>query len=243
VNSRGATFFISDIHLSPRQPRITRAFLAFLAQLAACRLFVLGDLFDYWAGDDDLQDPFNRQITAALAALRQQDVQLTILPGNRDFLMRADFARAAGAILETDPLCMDLDGQRVLLSHGDSFCTADPEYQSFRQTVRDPQWQRQFLARPLAERRDQIEKLRQSSEQAKSEKPAWLMDVTPEAIEAVLREYGFPRLMIHGHIHRPGHYRHTVDGHECDRHVLPAWEDQPCGLVFTPDGGVMSFGV
>ena len=221
------TLFISDLHLSSERPRINQLFLAFCDQLApqAEALYILGDLFEYWVGDDDLGDPFHAGIATALLEVSQRGVPVYLMHGNRDFLMGDLLAQACGASLLPDPILIDLYGKKTLLSHGDAFCTEDQEYMAFRRQVRDPAWQKSFLAKPLAERKSIAEQLRQDSEQHKQDKPETIMDVTPAAVDDVLRAKGYPRL-IHGHTHRPARHELLVDGILCERWVLPDWYNQ-----------------
>jgi UDP-2,3-diacylglucosamine hydrolase len=221
------TFFVSDLHLCQERPRVTQLFLEFLANQApqAQVLYILGDLFEYWAGDDDIDDPHHRTVIAGMRALSESGCAVYVMHGNRDFLMAADFAEASGAKLLPDPLIIDLHGTRALLTHGDMQCTDDKEYQAFRARVRDPRWQQEFLAFPLALRKAQIEALRSRSEQEKAYKSAAIMDVNEEAVIELLREYDFPPLLIHGHTHRPALHRIEVDGKVCQRIVLADWGD------------------
>lgn len=220
------TLFISDLHLSPARPHITVLFERFLEEIAqqAEALYILGDLFEYWAGDDDLADPFNASVTKALRASAGR-IPVHIMHGNRDFLLGDDFMRASGAILVPDPTRIDLHGTPTLLMHGDTLCTDDTEYQRFRALVRDRQWQAEFLALPLGERKARIEALRERSEAEKSTKPADIMDVNEQAVVTTLREHRCPRL-IHGHTHRPARHLHRVDAMLCERWVLPDWYEQ-----------------
>ena len=197
-----------------------RLFLDFLAGPAreATRLTILGDLFDYWAGDDDLADPFNTRIVAALRDLSDRGIKLEFMAGNRDFLIGADFAAAAGLSLLPDPLVRVIDGTPTLLTHGDALCVDDVPYQRFRAEVRDPAWQTAFLARPLAERKREIEVLRARSETQKKTKSAAIMDVNADAVTAALVEYGV-HAMIHGHTHRQGKHSHAGS----TRWVLGDW--------------------
>lgn len=219
-----AVLFISDLHLCASRPEINRLFLEFLRgpARAAEALYILGDLFEYWAGDDDLGDPFNDSIVSALATHSRAGPALHVMHGNRDFLLDRAFAEACGARLISDPHGVDLFGTRTLLMHGDTLCTDDRDYQQFRTKVRAPAWRKGFLALPLAQRKQQIDALRRASESEKKRKPAALMDVNEAAVEAVLREYGYPRL-IHGHTHRPARHAHNVDGRSCERWVLADW--------------------
>lgn len=219
-----STLFISDLHLCPDRPQITRCFFGFLEREArgARALYILGDLFEYWAGDDDLDDPFNAAVATALARLVGSGVPVYLMHGNRDFVIGAAFARLSGVSLLPDPLLLNLYGQPALLTHGDTLCTLDHEYQAFRREARSESWIRNLLEKPLAERKAAIEVLRRQSEQEKRSKPAEIMDVAPDEVEAALRRHGYP-LLIHGHTHRPARHAHTVDGHRCERWVLADW--------------------
>lgn len=218
------TLFISDLHLCTSQPQITAAFERFVAGPAvqAAAIYILGDLFEYWAGDDDLDDPFHRHISEKLQQLAERGIRLHLLHGNRDVLMGEALAHACGAELLPDPSWVDLYGQPTLLSHGDALCTDDTEYQAFRSQVRDPRWQAQFLAQPLAQRKAFIEKVRAQSESNKQQKSSRLMDVNAAAVADLLRRYDYPRL-IHGHTHRPNRHLLHLDGHTCERWVLGDW--------------------
>jgi len=216
--------FISDLHLCASRPEINRTFFEFLRgpTLAADSLYILGDLFEYWAGDDDLDDPFNASVVAALADCSRTGPALHVMHGNRDFLLNGDFAKACNAHLIEEPHALDLYGTRTLLMHGDTLCTDDQDYQRFRAEVRTPGWRKDFLATPLARRKEQIEALRRTSESEKKRKAPALMDVNSVAVDSVLREHGYPRL-IHGHTHRPARHEHRVDGRNCERWVLADW--------------------
>jgi len=217
------SLFVADLHLCPERPRTTQLFIDFTRLAAKAEaLYILGDLFEYWAGDDDLTDPHHRETASALAALSQGGTAVFIMHGNRDFLMGEAFARAAHARLIPDPSLIDLYGTPTLLMHGDTLCSGDTAYLAFRAKVRQPVWQADFLARPLAERKAEIEALRLRSETDKQLKSIAEMDVHPDAVAAVLREHGYPRL-IHGHTHRPARHQHQIDGRNCERWVLDAW--------------------
>lgn len=224
--------FISDLHLCEERPATIQAFLAFLRGPAreAITLYILGDLFEYWAGDDD-DAPLNRRIAEALAELAERGSRIFFLPGNRDFLLASRFACAARLTLLPDPTKIELEGRPLLLSHGDALCTDDIAYQSYRRQVRDPAWQQGFLDRPLAERKQFIEQLRNQSTAAKAQKTREIMDVNPDAVTALLREHGRPTL-IHGHTHRPAHHVHVVDGQRCERWVLSDWLDDAPYLMW-----------
>lgn len=222
------SLFISDLHLCSSRPAITRQFVDFLQTTAgrAEALYILGDLFEYWAGDDDLHDIHHQDIITALNKLTRTGTQVFFMHGNRDFLLGEAFSRVAGITLLTDPTLITLYGRRALLSHGDELCTDDVAYQAFRRQVREPAWQQQFLAQPLATRKAQIEALRQRSEQEKSHKAENIMDVNADAVKALLRQYDYPELLIHGHTHRPARHEIEVDGHCCERWVLGDWYEQ-----------------
>ena len=215
---------ISDLHLCATRPQITKVFFEFLEgpARAAQTLYILGDLFEYWAGDDDLDDPFNASVCDALSRLAMRGVKLYFIHGNRDFVIGGTFAGRAGVTLLDEESVVDLTGTRTLLMHGDTLCTDDRAYMQFRATVREPQWIAQTLAQPLSQRKAQIEELRRMSEQAKRDKAASIMDVNQDAVDAVLRKHGYPRL-IHGHTHRPAQHWHEVDARRCERWVLADW--------------------
>lgn len=219
------TLFISDLHLSAAHPRSLTAFLRFIETQAsqADALYILGDLFEYWAGDDDLHDPFHQQVISALRSLTTQHTLLFLMHGNRDLLMGEALAGACGATLLPDPTLIDLYGTPTLLSHGDTLCTDDVEYQNFRKQVHSSEFQSEFLARPLAARKAYIEQLRKRSDTEKQSKDCSIMDVNNDAVACLLREYHYPRL-IHGHTHRQKRHEHIVDGHFCERWVLGDWD-------------------
>lgn len=217
--------FISDLHLSEAQPATLERFLRFTREVAATHseLVILGDLFEYWAGDDDLDSGIGRPVADALRAIAEQGVAVFLMHGNRDLLLGRAFAEAARATLLGDPTRATLPDGTVLLAHGDTYCTRDADYQRFRAQVRDPDWQRGFLARSLGERRAFIGAARAASESVRKAKPMDIMDVTPEAIDAALHAAGLAT-MIHGHTHRPAVHRWTLDGRAAERWVLPDWD-------------------
>ena len=218
------TLFISDLHLCSGRPEIGRNFFDFLQREAqsAESLYILGDLFEYWAGDDDIGDPFNDEVITAFARLVRGGVPVYFMHGNRDFVVGDAFVRASGVTLLADPTLLNLYGQATLLMHGDTLCTLDEEYQAFRREARSEAWISKLLSRPLAERKAAIEALRRKSEQEKQIKSEAIMDVDPAEVEATLRRHGYPR-MIHGHTHRPALHVHMVDGRACERWVLADW--------------------
>ena len=218
------TLFISDLHLCPTRPAINALFARFLRDIApqAEALYILGDFFEYWAGDDDLDAPLHHDVAQQLHTLSKQGTRLYLMHGNRDFLIGAAFQRAANITLIPDPTLIDLYGKPTLLMHGDTLCSDDVEYQAFRTQVREPAWQQSFLATPLATRKAQIESLRKRSEQEKSTKASEIMDTNADTVEETLRDFNYPRL-IHGHTHRPALHLHTVDDKTCKRWVLQDW--------------------
>lgn len=231
------TLFISDLHLSADQPCSMAAFRRFINDIApqAEALYILGDLFEYWAGDDDLDDPFHAEVATTLRNLALHDTRLYLLRGNRDLLIGEALAEACHATLLNDPVLIDLYGTPTLLSHGDTLCTDDTEYQRYRATVHDAEFQRQFLAKPLTERKAYIAQLRNRSMAEKQSKDTLIMDVNDAAVTALLREYHYPRL-IHGHTHRPNRHEHQIDGHRCERWVLGDWHQQGAALRCDSNG-------
>jgi UDP-2,3-diacylglucosamine hydrolase len=221
--TRTLALFISDLHLQQSHPRTAEAFFRFLAERAskAEALYLLGDIFEYWAGDDDLATPFHQRIVEALRQLSGSGVAVYWMAGNRDFLVGQEFARAAGLTLLPDPHVAVIGGQAVTLAHGDAQCTDDSNYMAFRAQVRDPAWQRQFLAMPLAQRKAIIAGLREGSRQAHGEKSYEIMDVTADAV-AALHETSGADVIIHGHTHRPALHHDPETGRR--RYVLPDWE-------------------
>lgn len=226
------TLLVSDLHLHPSRPETARLFSGFLTGPAADAkaLYILGDLFDAWAGDDDLADPFNAGICTTLKACAQAGTRLFFLPGNRDFLAGDGFTDAAGVTPIADETVVDIGGVPTLLLHGDTLCTDDREYASFRDQVRSEAWRRDFLARPLAGRKAEIETLRHRSEQEKRGKPLALMDASEAAVREAFRRHGVTR-MIHGHTHRQARHEHDVDGRACIRWVLGEWDASGSALA------------
>ncbi|NOT18075.1 MAG: UDP-2,3-diacylglucosamine diphosphatase [Sulfuriferula sp.] len=225
--TRSHSLFISDLHLCESRPHINQLFFAFLTQTAihADALYILGDLFEYWLGDDTLDQHLNQQVALSLRQLVDGGVSVYFMHGNRDFLIAQQFALSSGAQLLSDPTLIDLYGTPTLLMHGDTLCTDDVKYLAFRDQVRDPQWQQQFLAQTIATRIAIAQQARDLSESAKQEKSVEIMDVNDTAVAQVLRTQHYPRL-IHGHTHRPDVHTHIVDGHECQRWVLTDWYQQ-----------------
>lgn len=218
---------VSDVHLSPSEPGVAAAFACFLeglSELSLDALYVLGDLFESWAGDEELDEPLGGDTAAHLSRLAQRGTALYFVTGNRDLLLGSRFAAVTGGSFLDDPVQLIWHGHRVVLSHGDALCSDDVDYQRYRAQVRSPEWQTEFLARPLAERRAVIAELRGASESAKARKSMEIMDVNPDAVRDLFRQTRADWL-IHGHTHRPGAYRLMVEGRPVVRYVLPDWSD------------------
>ncbi|MBS0567388.1 MAG: UDP-2,3-diacylglucosamine diphosphatase [Proteobacteria bacterium] len=220
------TLFISDLHLDPQRPHIVDLYTILLAGEArdAHALYILGDLFEVWIGDDnDTELP--ARVAAATRALRDSGVPVYFMHGNRDFLLGEDYAARAGMTLLADPDVIELDGERVLLTHGDTLCTDDVEYLKFRALVCDPRWQQQFLAKPLGERRAFAAQARSESRRHTSAAKPEIMDVNQDAVAAAMRAHGVHKL-IHGHTHRPATHTFDLDGRKAERIVLGDWYEQ-----------------
>ncbi len=233
-----STFFISDLHLASDQPRLFAAFEAFLQGPArnAESLYILGDFFDAWIGDDD-DDEFLATVKNLLSRYSAAGTTVYVLHGNRDFLLGKTFAEQTGSTLLAESTVIDLYGRQVLIMHGDSLCTQDVEYQQFRAMVRNPSWQQQVLALPLPQRRLMAANLRQQSQSMNAMKAEDIMDVTPEEVTQALRNAAV-NLLIHGHTHRPDRHRVSLDGLDAERIVLGAWHDQGWFLQAGADGSL-----
>lgn len=218
-----SVFLVSDVHLSDRRPKRVAAFLSFLGIQArsAHRLYILGDLFDLWLGDDDTTPP-HPAVLDALCRLTDSGTEVYALHGNHDFLMGPGFEARTGCRLLPEPWVADIYGRRVLLSHGDSLCSEDLEYQQWRAWVRDPAHQRAFLALPLAARAARATQVRKHSDQRVRLKPQDIMDVSQQAVEDAMRTHGVDCL-VHGHTHRPGVHGLDLDGGPGERIVLGDW--------------------
>ncbi|HEU0276431.1 MAG TPA: UDP-2,3-diacylglucosamine diphosphatase [Rhodanobacteraceae bacterium] len=220
------TLFVSDLHLDDARPRIVQLFERFCADEArtADALYVLGDLFEAYVGDDD-DSALNRRVAAALHGVAAAGVPVYYLAGNRDFLLGPDYARRAGMDILADGTVAGLHGTPTLLLHGDVLCTDDVGYQAFRRQVRDPAWQAAFLARPLVDRRAFAARARDASRAHTSHTDLAIMDVNADAVARSLRTTGVTR-MIHGHTHRPAIHEFTLDGKPAQRIVLGDWYAQ-----------------
>jgi UDP-2,3-diacylglucosamine hydrolase len=220
-----ARLFVSDIHLGGA-PGATGQFLGFLEREAAAAeaLYILGDLFESWVGDDD-RSPEAQLVCRALAALTARGVPCFVMHGNRDFLIGEGFCARSGARLLADPVVAEFDGEPVLLTHGDALCTDDHRYQELRSLVRDPRWQRRFLALPLESRELLADEARAGSRRHIAHTGPYIMDVNAAAVAAAFRAAGVHR-MIHGHTHRPAIHEALIDGAAARRIVLGAWYEQ-----------------
>lgn len=229
------TLFISDLHLHESRPQITRAFFDFLhtIQSDVDALYILGDFFDAWIGDDD-DIPLNAEVAAELKQVSQRGTNVFLMHGNRDFLLGKAFAAQAGATIIADNTVIDLYGNPTLLLHGDELCTGDQEYIAFRKQVRSPQWQAQILAQPLAARRALAAQMREKSQAMNSLKAEDIMDVTQDEVVRVMQDAGVTRL-IHGHTHRPARHELSIQAKPAERIVLGDWHDTAWVLEVTKD--------
>ncbi|MDZ7644077.1 MAG: UDP-2,3-diacylglucosamine diphosphatase [Woeseiaceae bacterium] len=220
------TLFISDLHLEAARPEIGAQFVQFLQDEAATAdaLYILGDLFESWVGDDD-PNPHYADMKRELKALSDRGVPLYFMHGNRDFLIGETFAQETGAELLVDPLVREIHGERVLLSHGDAWCTDDLEYQAARLMTRNPDWQATMLAKSLEERLAFAAQARNDSAARGATLDERISDVNPESIAQVMHEHDV-RTMLHGHTHRPDVHRLEVDGEPATRIVLGDWYEQ-----------------
>jgi UDP-2,3-diacylglucosamine hydrolase len=241
TKNNNKTLFISDLHIETAKSPIMRSLLQLLDQRAqgANALYILGDLFEAWVGDDDINDAAD-MVADALSKLSGLGTQIYLMHGNRDFLMGEHFAQRCGGVLLPDPSIVDCYGHKVLLLHGDSLCTRDTAYINYRKQVRESSWQQTFLARPLLERHMIAQQLRQRSMAENSHKASDIMDVTHQEVLNLLDEQKV-NLMIHGHTHRPG--IHTIrlqnpinDKHEAVRIVLGSWDQKAWVLEFSAEG-------
>jgi UDP-2,3-diacylglucosamine hydrolase len=246
-SARTLALFISDLHLQASHPRTAEAFFRFLAERAihARQLYLLGDIFEYWAGDDDLDDPFHQRVISALSELAGRGVDVFWMAGNRDFLVGEAFARKAGLTRLPEPHLLQVAGRRIALVHGDAQCTADTNYMAFRAQVRQPEWQQQFLAMPLGQRKAIIAGLREGSRSAQTGKSYEIMDVAPEAVAGLHAASGAD-VIIHGHTHRPALHQDPETGRR--RYVLPDWEldaEPPRGgwIALDADGAITRHGL
>ena len=228
--------FISDLHLSKDRPETTQRFLAYLDSVdeTVSDLYILGDLFDVWVGDDDPTPP-NVVVKEALNQLTTQGTHVHFLPGNRDFLIGEAFFNTTKVLCLEDESVIDLFGTNTLLMHGDLLCTDDVEYQQFRQLTHDPDWQQEFLSKSLQDRLALAQHYRQESHLNKNKKSAEIMDVNETAVIETFKKHHVLRL-IHGHTHRPHVHSNHVNGQVAERFVLAEWDTQGSILDWSESG-------
>jgi UDP-2,3-diacylglucosamine hydrolase len=231
------TLFISDLHLSKERPALVEAFHALTRGPArgAVALYVIGDLFDTWVGDDQLRQALAKGVAASFAALAASGTRIYFQRGNRDFVLGERFANASGGTLLPDEVVHDLYGTPTLIMHGDQLCTDDVDYQRFRTYWRDPVRQRRTLALPYFVRQGLAIFFRAMSRRATAEKAPVIMDVNADAVASALRTHRVSRL-IHGHTHRPARHELIVDGRKCERYVLADWYKAASYLRVDADG-------
>jgi UDP-2,3-diacylglucosamine hydrolase len=235
-----ASYFISDLHLNAQEPEIYSAFVDFLTRLqTGDNLYILGDFFDAWIGDDD-DDPFALKVKATLTELTGRGVHGFMLTGNRDFLLGEVFCAEAGFTLLPQEHVITLNGERVLLMHGDSLCTDDKAYMEFRQMVRQPAWQAHALSLPLLQRRTLAAQLREQSQSLNARKAVDIMDVAQREVESRLAQWGVTTL-IHGHTHRPNRHPFEYNGLACERWVLGDWQTNPYVITSSQDNYLALF--
>ena len=231
--------FISDLHLTPERPASTRLFKEFLGQAARRleRLYILGDLFDYWVGDDGGAPLGHGGVETALRRTAEAGTRIFCMRGNRDFLIGGAFAERAGCELLPDPVIVELPGpgpaanRRFLLSHGDALCTDDVEHQASRREMLSAKWKTAFLQKPLPRRMEAAAAMRRRSEEAKRHKTRAVMDVNQAAVENLMRQHGADTL-VHGHTHLPAVHRFSLDGKPAWRYVLGDWYEQRSALYY-----------
>ena len=231
-----ATLFIADLHLQTEEPAITAGFLRFLRGEAksADALYILGDLFEAWIGDDD-PNPLHREMAAAIKALVDSGVPCYFIHGNRDFLIGQRYARESGMTLLPEEQVLDLYGRNILIMHGDTLCTDDTGYLAFRAKVHTPWIQKVFLALPLFIRNRIAARMRAGSKAANSSKSMTIMDVNPQAVVRVMEKHDV-QWLIHGHTHRPDVHSLIANGQPAHRVVLGAWHTEGSMVKVTPEG-------
>lgn len=229
-------FFVSDLHLDASRPEASDAFCRFLQREAVngSSLYILGDLFEYWIGDDE-PDGLSQRVVNALRNLSDSGTRCYVMHGNRDFLLGSSFVEATGATLLFDPTLIYAGGQSVLISHGDALCTDDLSYQRFRRIVRNPTVQKLYLALPRSTRRRLADRARTRSRQDTRAKAPEIMDVNQQAVERILGDYAVTTL-LHGHTHRPGIHRFSANGADLTRIVLGDWYQQGSVLRWDESG-------
>jgi UDP-2,3-diacylglucosamine hydrolase len=233
--SKSEILLISDLHLSAERPAMIKLFCRFIQTrgIHAQALYILGDFFEYWVGDDDPADELSDVFTA-FELLQQNRIPVYFQHGNRDFLAAEKFSRRTGCQLINDPHQTEFFGTPVVLMHGDSLCTDDVKYQEFKKLVRGSEWQQHFLAKPLTERKEIVEGLRKTSIEATSSKQENIMDVNDNAVQQIFEKFRV-QYLIHGHTHRPDIHTSHIDNQQCVRIVLGDWYDHGSLLSVRPD--------
>lgn len=228
--------FLSDVHLDPKQPDISAQFLAFLETLPEQteRLYVVGDLFEAWIGDD-APGPLGQAVAKAFAKLSARGISGFFTHGNRDFLLGETFTKHCGFTLLPDAQVIDMYGTKVLLMHGDTLCIDDIEYQKFRAMVRNPDWQKQILALDVEQRLAMAAQLRATSAEQMSLKAEDIVDVNQGEVERVMSEFNV-NVLLHGHTHRPDVHRFTNNSEECTRIVLGDWYEHGSAVYWSEQG-------
>ena len=217
-----ATYFISDLHLERIESPITNIFTAFLGDLNQNdSLYILGDLFESWIGDDNVSE-LSQYISDRLLMLSERDISVAIMHGNRDFLIGEDFCKASSIELINDPRIIEIDTKKVMLTHGDELCTDDKEYQAFRSVVRNPLWQKDFLNFPISKREKIAGEAKDASKDSKENKAMEIMDVNTDAVLKAFNDQNI-EIMIHGHTHRPNIHKVSNEGKNLTRYVLGDW--------------------
>jgi len=234
------TLFISDLHIDAAHPQIAEQFLEFLKTeaLAAEALYILGDLFESWIGDDD-PDAHYASVKSAIRELADTGVPVYFMHGNRDFMIGEEFAAETGVTLLGDPHVLQINGEAVLLSHGDAYCTDDVKYQAVRQMTRNPEWQGMMRQKSLQERMAFAAQARAASKAHGGSIDEDISDVNADAIESAMRKSG-SRKMLHGHTHRPNVHNISVDDHTAIRIVLGDWYEQGSVVRWDENGPVLS---
>ncbi|MBT12642.1 MAG: UDP-2,3-diacylglucosamine diphosphatase [Oceanospirillaceae bacterium] len=228
------SYFISDLHLEPERPAMARGFLELLSDIRGAEaLYILGDFFEVWMGDD-FDNDFVSQIKQGLRQLSDSGTRIYLMPGNRDFLLGDTFCQQTGATMLEDPTLIDLHGTPLLLMHGDSLCTQDVEYMKLRQMFRSQAWQQEFLSKSLQERIAFARHVRSESQSGQQMKSNDIMDVTPDEVDRCMAEAGV-RVMIHGHTHLPADHRWEYQGQAMRRIVLGDWSDTGGWLIRAED--------
>ena len=217
-----ATYFISDLHLERIESPITNIFTAFLDDLNQNdSLYILGDLFESWIGDDNVSE-LSQYISDRLLMLSERDISVALMHGNRDFLIGEDFCKASSIELINDPRIIEIDTKKVMLTHGDELCTDDSEYQAFRSVVRNPLWQKDFLNFPISKREKIAGEAKDASKDSKENKTMEIMDVNTDAVLKAFNDHDI-EIMIHGHTHRPNIHKVSNEGKNLTRYVLGDW--------------------